>query len=314
MDAPRTLFIADKFAESVRDEQSAYPGGAEQTDQAVLEAAPWPVARVAAAEATPVLLERFDLHVVGNLQSADSRLIATLAHLGRHVLFEHDLRICNHRGNFPAALDPVHRFLGRCTCRHRRLQPVIASALGMIFLTRLQQSAYRSNPFFKPPESDVLGSPVFAQSFFERIARLKRGGERRDTCIAWSAQRIKGFRAAREWCRRRGIEPQVIRRLNPPAVLDLMQRCHRFVFLPTQMEPAGRMPVEARFLGCEVVVNRHVGVTGEPWWRLPDAQALEVLKDAGPRFWRLVCRFQQTRALERKPAGNRLPYTREAAC
>ena len=74
------------------------------------------------------------------------------------------------------------------------------------------------------------------------------------------------------------------------------------------------MPVEARFLGCEVVVNRHVGVTGETWWRLPDAQALEVLKDAGPRFWRLVCRFQQARALERKPAGNRLPYTREAAC
>jgi hypothetical protein len=79
-------------------------------------------------------------------------------------------------------------------------------------------------------------------------------------------------------------------------VLDLMQRSARFVFLPAQLEPAGRMPVEARFLGCEVVTNRHVGVSGEAWWHLPDSRALEALRDAGPRFWRIVQQLWEMKA------------------
>jgi hypothetical protein len=48
------------------------------------------------------------------------------------------------------------------------------------------------------------------------------------------------------------------------------------------------MVVEARLLGCEVVVNDHVGVSGESWWNLPQELAVEFLKDAPNRFWRLV--------------------------
>lgn len=295
MKAPRTLFLADKFVESDRDCLSRYPGGAEQTDHAVIEAAPWPVERVTAAEATPALLGEFDLHVIGNLQHARGDLLEELARLGRHVLFEHDLRICYKRGNFPAALDPVHRWKNRCVCPHRRLRPVLASSLGMIFLTRLQLQAYLQNPFFRPPAVLVLGSSVFGREFFDLAGRVERTvapEERRGTCIAWSAHAIKGYRSALAYCRERNIEPHVIRNLSPAEVLHTMQRCRRFVFLPARMEPAGRMPVEARFLGCEVVINEHVGVAGEPWWRLPDAPALEVLRDAGPRFWRMVERLR----------------------
>jgi hypothetical protein len=256
--------------------------------------------------ATPALLESFDLHVVGNLHQARPELLNTLARLSRHVLFEHDLRICNESGNFPAALDPVHRWLSRCFCRHHRLRPVLASSMGMIFLTHLQLSAYYRNPFFRPPAVRVLGSSVFGQHFFDRVARVRNESTRRDrhgTCIAYSAQRIKGYSAALAFCRERGIEPQVVRNLGPMEVLDLLQRCRSFVFLPTQMEPGGRMPVEARFLGCEVVTNRHVGVAGESWWHLPDTQALEVVRDAGPRFWRLVGQLMELRASGNRQAG-----------
>ncbi len=299
MAAPRTLFIADQFADTDRDSENRYPGGAEQTDRAVIEAAPWPVDRVTARDATPALLERYDLHVIGNLARARPELLQALARLGRHVLFEHDLRICRRRGNFPATLDPVHRWLGRCVCPHRRWQPVLASSLGMIFLTTLQLSVYRGNPFFNPPEVRVLGSSVFGRDFFDRVDRVRRAPPahvREGSCILQSSHRIKGTRAALRYCRRRGITPYGIRNLAPDEVLDRLERSRRFVFLPTHLEPAGRMPVEARFLGCEVVANAHVGVAGEPWWRLPDDQALEVLRDAGPRFWRLAGELRAARA------------------
>lgn len=310
MTAPRTLFLADKFVESIRDSLSRYPGGAEQTDQAVIEAAPWPVERVTCREATPALLRDFDLHVVGNMQQARGELLGELARLGRHVLFEHDLRICYRRGNFPAALDPFHRWKNRCVCPHRRLRPVIASSLGMIFLTHLQLSVYRQNPFFRLPTVVVLGSSVFGKDFFDLVAKGSSSpdrGDRPGTCIPYSTHAIKGYRAALAYCRERAIEPQVIRNLSPAEVLNTMQRCGRFVFLPAQMEPAGRMPVEARFLGCEVVTNEHVGVTGESWWQLPDIRALEVLRDAGPRFWRLVEQLRSMRTSGTKRTGTPFP-------
>ncbi|MCU0563260.1 MAG: hypothetical protein MUE48_04845 [Desulfobacterales bacterium] len=302
MAAPRTLFIADQFADTDRDPESRYPGGAEQTDEAILAAAPWPVDRVAARDATPALLERYDLHVIGNLALARPELLQALARLGRHVLFEHDLRICRHRGNFPAARDPVHRWIGRCVCPHRRWRPMLASSLGMIFLTALQLSVYRSNPFFSPPAVRVLGSSVFGQDFFDRVRRAPRVRAREGSCMLQSPQRIKGTRAALRYCRRRGMTPHGIRNLAYDEVLDLLERSRLFVFLPTHLEPAGRMPVEARFLGCEIVANRNVGVTGEPWWHLPDAEALEVLRDAGPRFWRLVEELRDTAPDRTRPS------------
>jgi hypothetical protein len=54
------------------------------------------------------------------------------------------------------------------------------------------------------------------------------------------------------------------------------------------MEWAGRMPVEARFLGCNVVINDNVGVAGESWWDLSDDLAYGILKDTPARFWRIV--------------------------
>lgn len=316
MAAPRTLFIADQFADADRDPENRYPGGAEQTDEAILDAAPWPVDRVAARDAGPALLERYDLHVIGNLSLAQPELLQALARLGRHVLFEHDLRICRWRGNFPATLDPVHRWLGRCVCPHRRWRPIVASSLGMIFLTHRQLSVYRRNPFFCPPEVRVLGSPVFDRAFFERVDRLRRSllaPERAGTCILHSPNRIKGTREALRYCRRNGIDPHGLRDLPSETVLDLLERSRRFVFLPTHLEPAGRMPVEARFLGCEVVANAQVGVTGEPWWRLPDAPALEILRDAGPRFWRHVAELRAAKGSGRRPEPDNGPRRERVA-
>ncbi len=48
------------------------------------------------------------------------------------------------------------------------------------------------------------------------------------------------------------------------------------------------MVVEARLLGCDVVLNEHVGVAGEPFWTADRAGALEFLLGGPKRFWKLV--------------------------
>lgn len=293
MNEPRILFLADQFLEATRDDLSGHPGGAELDDDAAIKASPWPVEPARAESFHPTHLRDFDLHVVANLETAPAELIEGLCEQGRHVLYEHDVRICRWRGNFPGSREYVHKFLQRCICPHQKWRALYQTALGAIFLTQRQMRVFQRNPFFQPPRSAIIGATLMNEAFFERVERVQSDSRERDieAAILGSGQHIKGTEAAQNFCLKRGVDPFVIRGLEPEEVLDMLERCQTFVYLPEGLEPAGRMLVEARFLGCGVVANAHTGICGELWWNLPDDLALEFVRDAPLRFWRLVARF-----------------------
>ncbi|MFW5966078.1 MAG: hypothetical protein ACOCV2_01115 [Persicimonas sp.] len=290
----RILFVADQFADVSRTPEAAHPGGAELTDEAAIEAAPAPVDCVRVDQLDPEMLDEYDLHIVGNLERARPDQIRRMCRLGRHILFEHDVRICRYRGNFPVAWEAYHRNAQRCICPHPFWKPLFESALGAIFLTHRQLDVYQRNPFFPQVPHRVLGSSLMNRDFFARVDRYRkdtRDDRSRfdiDVAIVYSRHKIKGYDQALEYCKEEGVEPYVIRDLSPDEVLDVLERTRRFVYLPIGLEPAGRMLLEARFLGCEVVTNPNAGVSGESWWHLPDDKALEVAREAPRRFWRLV--------------------------
>jgi hypothetical protein len=292
----RALFVADYFVDTDGDSGGSYPGGAEQTDAAVIEACPWPVERVRIRELDTVSLDRFDLFLLGNLNLASRAQCEALADRGRHVLFEHDYRMCRYRGDYSKRR--VHRWLNRCFCREKRFQKLFATALGAVFLTRRQLERYRRNPFLRLPPHEVLGCSVMGQEFFETLRQYRaRPLEKRGTIVVHSARSFKGFARSLEYCARHGIEPTVVRDASPPEMLAALSRAERLVFMPEWYEPASRLAVEAKFLGCEVVSNERLGVAGEPWWTEPDAVGLAVLEGAAERFWEIVARFAGARAL-----------------
>lgn len=62
----------------------------------------------------------------------------------------------------------------------------------------------------------------------------------------------------------------------------LLASYETFVFLPTAVEPFGRLVVEAAAAGCKVVTNRLVGA------RYYLEEAPELLDGAADRFWEVV--------------------------
>ncbi len=287
---PSILFIADKFSDAMRTPEAGHPGGAELTDKAAIEAAPYPVTCVTFDDLSSALLDAHDIHIIGNSSTATVTQLCALARAGRHVLFEHDVRICRWRGNFPAAKEPVHRYHHRCVCPHLSLRALYATAQGAIFLTHRQLAVFEANPFFCCGTTAVVGCSLFDEAFFERVETLAGCARprRRGWWVLGSRQLIKGTKQAMAYCRIHGHPPRVIRGLEPDEVLNRLEGAERFVYLPIGLEPAGRMVVEARWLGADVVVNEHVGVAGESWWHAPDAQGLAILRDGPARFWRLV--------------------------
>ena len=285
----KILFVVDQFDDVMRDSRSPYPGGAEMTDAALVESCPWKIQRVRIQELKTDQLPEFDIHLLGNLSRASREQLREFSRIKRHVLFEHDLRICRYRGNFPEAREPIHRFFQHCICPHWHLRSLYREALGVIFLSHRQRKIYHQNPFFHCSRELVLGSPVMNRSFFERIERFHaRSGKKEGVCVAFARGPSKGFDQAIKYCRSRGIRPRIIRDMKPDQALDVFERSSQFVFLPQAPEAAGRMAVEARLLGCDVVVNRYVGVAGEDWWHQSDSQALKYVQGAAARFWKLV--------------------------
>jgi hypothetical protein len=283
---PRVLFLADQFSDVTRSRNEKHPGGAELTDAAALQACPWPVTTRRFGDLSPGESSTYDIIVVANSHSATRQQLTEVAGTNRHIAFEHDLRVCRWRGNFPKSIDPAHRRSHRCWCPHPESREFFASAR-VIFLTTLQERIFRNNPYFSCGTSRVLGSSLFEQEKLERAAAApdrKRSG----TVVFASPHRIKGFAEAQRYCRERDIEPSVIRGLPPQGVLELFAQSERFVYLPIGPEWAGRMVVEARLLGCEVVLNDNVGVAGEAFWKGGRAQALAFISDGPARFWRLV--------------------------
>lgn len=293
----RVLYVADQFSDAARDPISRYPGGAELTDEAVIQASPWPVERVHITELKPRHLADFTLHVLGNLQSATQEQCGAFARSGRHVLFEHDYRICHWRGDFEKSNRPYHRIFWLCNCRQQKWGAAFTSAVGAIFLTQRQLNVYKSNPFVKLPQHVVLGCSVMGEPFFEAVRRYQEAGAPpgRGTCVIYSGHPIKGFREALRYCHKRGIEPRIIRDASPAEVLSELAAAERLVFLPRWAEPASRLAIEARFLGCEIISNEALGVAGESWWHAPDEVAFPIVRDAPARFWRAVDGFFTSR-------------------
>ncbi len=288
----RVLFLADQLADEPRGGRVEHPGGAELTDAAALRACPFPVEARRLADLRLEELARYDVIVLANAERARPEQLAALAASGRLVSFEHDLRICRWRGNFPAAREPIHALSQRCICPHHALAPVYEQARGVIFLTERQRRAFDENPYFETPPGVVLGSSLFERAALERLTQLAEGTQPRAGALyLWAPHRIKGTEEARAYCEERGLRSASVRNVAPTAVYELMGGAETFVYLPIGLEPAGRMPVEARLAGCSVVVNSNVGVAGEAWWRAGRRDALEQLYQAPTRFWRAVEAF-----------------------
>jgi hypothetical protein len=287
---PKVLFVADKLSNETRSDQEVHPGGAELTDAAAIAACPWAIEPRRFSELDSSRLDPFDLIVVGNSQRASAAQLAAIAGTRRHVLFEHDVRICAYSGNFPAAGDFVHRSMQRCWCPHPHLAELFHSARGVVFLTERQRAVYALNPFFVMARHATLGCSLFSEPFFaqaERVAAQSRS-ERRGSCVVYSPNRIKGYAPSRRWALEQSRELCEIRAAAPERVLSCFAHCESFVYLPIGLEPAGRLPVEARLFGCDVIVNQNVGVAGEAWWRGERAEGLTWLRSAPARFWTIV--------------------------
>ena len=164
-----------------------------------------------------------------------------------------------------------------------------AGSTGVIFLTEYQRGFYSRNPWYRSRPYRVLGSSVFDTATIDVWRQRDPSVDRPyEAAVSYSKHFAKGFADSLERAHTFTSDPLIVKDLPPREVLMAVQRAKRFIHVPRSPEWAGRLPVEARFMGCEVITNHRVGVTQEAWWKDPEQQALNHVASAAVRFWQQV--------------------------
>jgi hypothetical protein len=137
----------------------------------------------------------------------------------------------------------------------------------------------------------VIPPPVDLDRF-EAAAQDSNGDRRGAVCVASWRNLGKGAALAAEWgIEHGGVEFYGPGPLAPVGALpvpyeqmpQLLAHYRTFVFLPTVIEPFGRLVIEAWAAGCEIVTNDLVGAK---WWIEQDG--IDAIRTAADDFWELL--------------------------
>jgi len=100
----------------------------------------------------------------------------------------------------------------------------------------------------------------------------------------------KGTRQAIQFCENKNIEYELIADKNYYNFLKKISANEKLVFLPTIPETFSRITVEAKMMGCKVVINGYVGAKYESWFGLEPKKIIEQMYSAKERIVEQIMR------------------------
>jgi len=281
------VFVADLFAEN-------YSGGAELTSEALIKNAPVNVQKVLSKDVNINLLEQgaSKYWIFGNFSGLDARLIPSIVANLKYSVLEYDYKYCRYRS------PEKHEFAEQkeCDCHEIEVGKMISAfyfgSKSLWWMSEAQQDHYiKKFPFLAEKQNSVLSS-VFDDNFFINIKALRKTNEmavREKWIVLGSDSWVKGADQAKQWCIDQGHEYEVVWGLSHYEVLSALASAKGFVYLPRGKDTCPRMVIEAKLLGCELVLNEYVQHQHEEWFATDNILEIEeYLYAAREMFWKQI--------------------------
>jgi len=286
-DSTDVVVVADLFVED-------YVGGAELTTEALIQAASdVKVQKVYARDVSMAMLKSgHGKHwVFCNSTSMNPSLIPTIIANMEYSIIEYDYKFCKFRSIEKHELETGTQ----CDC-HEDLHGKMISAFfhgakSLWWMSEDQEARYLARfPFLRENDSVVLSS-VFDDSFFAYVNSVKYENENQDRqgwIVLGSNSWIKGFEDAEQHCKDNDLEYEVVWGVPHEELLQKLSAAEGFVYLPKGGDTCPRMVIEAKALGCELVLNENVQHANEEWFTGSDIDMLSYLYAARERFWNAI--------------------------
>jgi len=277
------IFVADMFADQ-------YAGGAELTTEALIESSPLKVHRLKSTEVNLELLQRgHQKHwIFGNFSQLNMELIPTIVGNMNYSILEYDFKYCKYRS------PEKHKHAENidCNCHNELTGKIISTffcgAKSIWWMSEKQYQVYTKHFPFLLEKNNVVLSSVFGNNFWNKLNFLKnkKVSKREGWIILNSPSWIKGAKDAQTYCKNNNLKYENIWGLSYEETLDKLASAEGFVYLPVGADTCPRMVIEAKLLGCKLILNENVLHKDEEWFVSKDTYDTEAyLFAARERFW-----------------------------
>ncbi|MAH43390.1 hypothetical protein CL614_06790 [archaeon] len=278
------VFVADFFAED-------YPGGAELTTEVLIDSCNGlKVEKLRSSEVTKETLGRaLDKYwIFANFTALNGELIPAIIANIKYSIVEYDFKYCKFRS------PEKHKFeTGEdCDCQNQMNGKIVSAFMfgadSLLWMSERQKNHYHDLFPFLARKKNVTVSSVFSTDFYKHVSAISsQDSERTDNyLIIDSPSWIKGVEDAVAYCEDNDLQYEKVSGLSHQMMLDKFSTSKGLVFLPPGGDTCPRVVIEAKLLGCELIINENVMHQDEEWFNTENIQdTVEWLLGGPDRFW-----------------------------
>lgn len=283
------IFVSDLFLDD-------YVGGAELTTEALIGSNPLrdpeAVFKLRSDQVTQDLLKQGSdrFWIFGNYSRLNMNLIPTIVANARYSIVEYDYKFCKFR--LPELHE--HETGAPCDCHEQQHGKLISAfmhgAMGIWWMSERQRDRYLERfPFLSEKCMPILSS-VFSDETLDALRSLRNAkvpdAPKSPWIVLGSQSWVKGFDASKRYCEENGLDHRVLWNVPYRELLGKMSRSQGIVFLPNGGDTCPRFVIEAKLLGCEMVLNDNVQHRDEEWFDTDDLESIEQhLRASKELFW-----------------------------
>ena len=272
------VFVSDLF---VKD----YVGGGELSTQALIESCLLPVAQINSKFVTPEVMNQHKdaFWVFANFSELSLQSIVFAIKNLSYAVLEYDYKYCKYRSPEKHAEEE-----GECDCHNEQIAKVVTMFLThskvTFWMSHEQKQKYTNVfPFIEKHHTQVLSS-IFSEQSLNYITSLEYSKKNNKYLILNSNSWIKGAVECREYAEANNLEYEMVWNLGYRDLLQKLSESKGIIFLPKGGDTCPRFTIEAKLLGCDLILNDNVQHKDEEWFATRES-CLDYMRSRATVFW-----------------------------
>jgi hypothetical protein len=278
------IVVADFFVEEVL-------GGAELTTNAILSVCPYSFVKIKSSFLTAdfILANKDKYWLFGNFFNINFNLVPLIINYLNYSVIEYDYKFCKYRST------DIHAKLENkaCDCSNKIfalvIQQLFLGARQVWWMSEEQLKLQLNNlKFLNKANNLVLGS-VFSKETLDIIKNLTKKSIKKSGVIVFNSDNwLKGTNESIEWCKANNLNYCLAKTNNYLDMLMLLRKNKMLVYLPNGKDTCPRLVIEAKLLGCQLVLNDNVQHKNESWFNQSPNKILKTLESKPIWFWSIM--------------------------
>ena len=276
------IFVSDAFVED-------WLGGAELTTEALINASPdnWDIIKIRSNELNQEFIDKHkkDKWIFGNFFNLNpDNMLYFMAKKPSYEVIEYDYKYCAMR------IPELHKKqYGKCCEKTTRAQLIVLfmlSAKNLWYMSEAQKNWYEKTfPELRENNNSYVLSSILDDETIEKINSLDCSNKNQKYLIQEHNHVLKGTERAKQTAAEKNLEYELFSGLSHEQVLEKMAKSKGLIFVPTEADTCPRVTIEAKLLGCDLILSDNVQHKDEKWFSKNKEDIINYMNERSKFFW-----------------------------